>query len=1010
MKKILILLLLLTGQTVSLFAQDLISGIVSDKNGEPLVGVFVFIKGSTKGVQTDLDGRYMMAAPAKGKSYTLCFQYLGMATQEIEVSQQRQLNITLLPDNELDAVMIVGAYGSKQRREDLVGSAFQVSSEELKDKPKLRIDNLLEGTIPGLTVEPNTDSAGSTRTRMETRVRGDASLSASNEPLWIVDGVPIYTGGNTNQMPGMQYTVSPLSFLDPDDIESITVLKDADQTTIYGANGANGVILVTTKSGSKESRLRVGATVNLGISTPDYDTMFKVMNAEQYMTVSKESWINAGYAMSDFPYQDNDYTTYTGVDTRWPEQYLGLGSELYARLNLRGGSKRITNNVSASYYLNNNIVQKDRQQRAIIHSKQGIDLWKGARLDINLQASYNLNDIFALGRSYLETYPIFSPYNTDGTYRLYNKIWDMSSHDWVKTRFLDNELPNRDYNDNTQRTVQTKGNFNFDYEIIKGLSLNAVFGIDYMHSHEDQYDSMKTLSGISDGVPVGWSGRADASYLTWTNSDILRYSGKFGRHSFELYGGLELRSQKNKYIRITGTGFANDHIKELEYAETISQYSYSNISNSRAMSYFGRLSYSFDSRYYLSANFRRDGNSAFGKYSKWGTFWSVGASWNINNEPWFHVDFMRMLKLKASYGTSGNSRVDSSSAAGTYLYGESYSYMGSIGAQIGTIPNPGLSWETTRMINIGLRAEFQNILDVEIEGYHNTTDDIISKLYISRTISDDSVYGNVGSVRNVGVELSLKTYNISTRDFSWVTTLNMSHNSNKVMDLYNGVTRSFGTYVWMVGYDKSTWNLVRWAGVDPSDGSPMWYDKNGNITKVYDADNRTVDHTKNASPILTGGMTNHISWKNLSLSFQINYSIGGYALATYALTFINDGYGLTGNTGNNQAVEIYYYRWQTPGQVTSFPKVSAISTRSGSTSTRFLYNKTSFSLSNIALTYRFPKRWMDAMRISDASVSFICNNVYLFTPDQKRDFNSYKTMKYGYPVTRTFTLGVNFNF
>ena len=239
----LVLLFCFTIGANSALAQDFVTGVVTDKGGEPLVGVFVYPKGSTKGVQSDLDGKYRIAAPAAGKSYTLCFQYLGMVTQEFVIKQQRKLDVTLLPDNELDAVMIVGAYGTKQRREDLVGSAFQVNADALKDKPKLRVDNALEGLIPGMTIENTSDSAGSPRDRLSIRVRGDASLSGGNEPLWVIDGVPLYTGGNTNQMPGMSYTVSPISFLDPDDIESITVLKDADQTTIYGANGSNGVIL-----------------------------------------------------------------------------------------------------------------------------------------------------------------------------------------------------------------------------------------------------------------------------------------------------------------------------------------------------------------------------------------------------------------------------------------------------------------------------------------------------------------------------------------------------------------------------------------------------------------------------------------------------------------------------------------------------------------------------------------------------------------------------------------------
>ncbi|HBH08604.1 MAG TPA: SusC/RagA family TonB-linked outer membrane protein, partial [Rikenellaceae bacterium] len=321
--------------------ERLVKGTVTSQDGEPLVGAFVYVKNSKQGVNTDVDGRYEIAAPAEGQSYTLVFQFLGMTTKEFAVSGPKTLNVRLADDSSLEEAVIVGAYGVKQKKEDMIGSAFQVNSDALKDKPKARIDNILNGLVPGLLVENNTDAAGSTRGRLNVRVRGNASLSASNEPLWIIDGVPTYTGGRTNLMPGMSTSVSPLSMIDPNDIESITVLKDADQTTIYGANGANGVILVTTKRGvAGNMPLKVSATVNYGVSSPDKSTMVKVMNASQYLEVAKEAWVNGGNLMSDFPYQDNDYNSYSTTSTDWFNEYIGLGSSLYASLSLSTGTKK----------------------------------------------------------------------------------------------------------------------------------------------------------------------------------------------------------------------------------------------------------------------------------------------------------------------------------------------------------------------------------------------------------------------------------------------------------------------------------------------------------------------------------------------------------------------------------------------------------------------------------------------------------------------------------------------
>lgn len=469
----------------------LVKGTVTSNDGEPLAGAFVYVKNSKLGVNTDLDGHYEIAAPMEGKSYVLVFQFLGMTTKEFTVSGPKTLNVSLMDDSSLEEAVIVGAYGVKQKKEDMIGSAFQVNADALKDKPKARIDNILNGLVPGLLVENNTDAAGSTRGRLNVRVRGNASLSASNEPLWIIDGVPTYTGGRNNLMPGMSTSVSPLSLIDPNDIESITVLKDADQTTIYGANGANGVILVTTKRGvAGNMPLKVSATVNYGVAAPDKSTMVKVMNASQYLEVAKEAWVNGGNKMPDFPYQDNDYNSYSTTSTDWFNEYIGLGSTLYASLSLSTGTKKAKTYVSGSYYRNENTVKTDESQRFYLRMNQDYDLTECLKMGVSLMATYNNDDLFPLSYEYLENLPIFSPYLEDGkTYRLYNKIWSDTGKDFIMKKFLGNKLPNREYNDNIQNSLKTIGNFKLDWTIIDGLKLSSVFGVEYQHHHGSLYYS-----------------------------------------------------------------------------------------------------------------------------------------------------------------------------------------------------------------------------------------------------------------------------------------------------------------------------------------------------------------------------------------------------------------------------------------------------------------------------------------------------------------------------------------
>ena len=984
--------------------KEFVKGKVISDDGEPLVGVMVYIKGSASGVSTDLDGNYSIQAPPEGTTYTLVFHYIGMQPEEIIVGKQRVLDVTLLQDNELEGSMIVGAYGTRQSREDLVGSAFQVNSEQLKDKPKTRVDNLLEGLVPGMKIEPNTDAAGSVRPRYETRIRGEASLNASNEPLWVIDGVPVYTGGTTNIVPGMPSTVSPLSYLDPNDIESITVLKDADQVTIYGANGSNGVILITTKSGSRNVPLNVSATVNFGVAAIDRSTMLKVMDASQYLEVAKEAWTNAGNKPSSFPYQDNEYNSYSTTSTDWADEYLGLGSNLYANVTLSSGTEKVTTQVAGSYYRESDIVRKNAQQRFTFRARNNFKLADWLDFDSILSASLNDNNMFNLGKEYLDTPPIFEPYLPDGSYRLKNMIYDNTGfkYKW----FTKNKVPDRKESDDRQKSLKTSANFSLNARIVKGLTVTAQYSIDYTHSHHDQYSSRMTISGIdTSGEPVGYSRRNDASYITWTNVDRINFDRKFGKHSVSAYAGLELHQQKNKYLNASGHGFINDAIKELEYANENTIIAGSNTMIDRTMSYFVRGAYSYDSRYYVSANYRRDGNSNFGTYARWSDFWSAGLSWNIHKEAFFKSNTVSMLKIKASYGTSGNSRVDASQATGTYKYGSSLSYGGSAGAVIGSVPNPGLSWETTRMINAGARIELKDYLAVELEYYNNYTKDLLSKIYVSRTISPDRIYANVGEISNQGVELDITSTNIRRGGFEWTTSFNIAHNRNRITRLYGGTSTSFGSVIWMEGYDANTWYLIEWAGVDPSDGMPMWYDKEGNLTKTYDPTNRKPG--KNSTPIVFGGLINTFRYMNWSLSFQINYNIGGYTLPTYASVYYADGYDII---SGNQAVEVYHNRWKTPGQPATFPKVSQASTKSGMNSTRFLYDKTYFQLSNLVLSYSFPEKLIRRSKLDGVSVSLIADNLYLLTPDQKRGFNSYKTLKNAYPESRTFTLSFNIKF
>ena len=990
---------------------DVVAGTVLDTNGDPLAGVTVQQRGTQNKTVTDIEGRYTIRLKA-GAARTLTFSYVGMTTQTL-AAKGSILRVVMKEDaNSLQDVVVLGAYGTAQKRSDLVGSAYQVNADQLKGLPQQRLDVMLDGLIPGVKIDPNTNDPGSPRTRYEVRVRGEASLTASNEPLWVIDGTPMYTGDKTNQMPGTSYTVSPLSFINPDDIASITVLKDATATSIYGADGANGVILVTTKKG-RAGTMRISVNTQYGIAHIDESTAPKVMNAQQWLTAARAAYANAGLDMRTFPYQDNELNQYSTTDTDWRDVFYGTGTTFLTNVAVSGGSQKTDYYVSGQYYQNDKTIKGNTQQRMSLASNVNLKLHKRVKLGIDLSASYNNNDLFALGREYYELLPIYSPYNADGTYRLYNMVVDGLNADgtphFVKQRFLSNSVPERDQNDNNQKSWYVHTNFNLKYDIIDGLTYTGQFAYDYTSTLEQTYSSQKNWTGMSStGEPIGYSRRSSADITNWTTVHRLNFNRTFGKHTVSAIAGFEAGSRDYTTMYVTGSGFINDNIRDVSQANTRDGYNSS--SRRRKVSVLGQATYSFDHRYYLTVNGRKDGNSQFGSDVRWANFASVGASWNIHNEKFFHIPWINVLKLKASYGANGNSRIGSLQSLGTYVYSNSNSYNGEMGGVQSQSPNSRLSWETTYMTNLGLRIAALNRIDLEVEYYHNRTKNLLSQLPVSLLTANTRVYRNVGEIVNKGIELNLTTRDfVANREggFSWTTDFNLAHNENRLTKSYRGTQVNFTDGIsWIEGQDTKTYYLVRWAGVDPYDGSPMWYDANGNITKTYDSVNNRV-RGKSANSTVTGGMTNTLSYKGFSLRFLLNYQFGGYAYSTFASIMNSDGYSVL---SYNQAIEQQNF-WRNPGDIARNPLPQAgVSTGSSRTSTRFLYRKDLVRLQNVVLTYQLPRSLVSGWGLSNASVSLIGDNLMAYCPYSGSDHNSYKTVMSGYPLERTFTLSLNVGF
>lgn len=986
----------------------IVSGIVTDDAGGSLPGVTITEKSTGRKVITDADGHYLFTSSTRHPILT--FSYVGMKSVTRTPAADGRLDVSLSEDGKtIEDVVVVGAYGTAQKRSDLVGSAYQVTSKDLEGLPQMRLDKILDGLIPGVKVDINSDSPDNSRPRYNVRVRGDASMSASNEPLWIVDGVQMYTGGTTNQMPGQSSSISPLSFINPDDIESITVLKDATATTIYGADGANGVILVTTKHGRK-GKLNIRADVQYGIAKIDRSTAPKVLNAKQYMELAREAYANAGLNATQFPFQDNELNAFSTTDTDWLDVFYGTGNTLQANFSANGGGDRADYYLSASYYENKATVKGNQQRRFALRSNTNFQLHRKVRFTADLSASYNTNDLFNMGGDYYENLPIYSPYNLDGTLRLFNRtvtgVDANGTPTFTDTKFF-NSVAEREQNDNSQKALYASGNFTLRVDIIRGLHYTGQFGVNFQSNLERTYSSMNNWTGMNSLTDrQGYSSRQSLHLSTWTTIHRLNFNRTFGKHTVAAVAGFEASATDYTTVGATGSGFINDNIHSVSYAND--RKGTNTTSKSHKASFLGQASYNYDSRYYLTVNARRDGNSQFGTDVRWANFSSVGVSWNIHNEKFFNIPWMNVLKLRATYGTNGNSRIGSLEAMGLYTYGSSYSYNGETGGVQSGSPNRKLSWETTHMTNLGLRTEIFNRFDFEFEFYRNYTKNLLSNLDVSRTTGDTRVYRNVGEIENKGIEFSFTSRNFIAKkegDFAWTTDLNLAHNSNVLKKLYNGIQKNFNTTSYIEGYDIHTYFLVRWAGVDPYDGMPMWYDVNGNITKTYSTANRVP--YKNSNPDVTGGVTNTFSYKGFTLRFLLNYQFGGYAFTSFGRATSSDGLNIA---SENQSIE-QLKRWQKSGDIVENPKpIWGVSTGSVMNSTRYLYNKTLIRLQNLFFSYRLPSKLVHGWGVNDLSVSFIGDNLMAYSPYSGKDHNSYKTTMGGYPTERTFSLAVNIGF
>ena len=980
---------------------------VTDANGQALSGATVAVAKSKRSGVTDAQGNITLNLDA-GDVITV--SYVGYVTQEIKMAEgKNSLMVVLQTKPSTNDEVVVMAYGQKKRKTEMVGSAYQINADRIANLPAGRVDALLDGQIPGLRVTLNTDGATSTKPRMNLRLRGTGSFNASNEPLWIVDGTPFFTGDRTNMVPGIQTSVTPLSYINPEDIESITVLKDAAAAAIYGANASNGVILITTKSGTK-SDPTFSLSLQNGFSRINKNTKYKTLNGAEYMELAKESFVNAGRDLAYFPYNDNDQNNYSQTNTDWTDEFYGTGIVNNATLSLRGGTDKFDYAVSGGFFNSKATIKGNTQMRASVSANLRYKVTKKLDIGVISRYSFNKNKTFNPSMDYLDLLPIFSPYNNDGTYRMYNKKITGTAPNgdpiYTEVKFF-NSVAEREQNDDIQKGNVLNNNFILGYEIIKGLKSTTQYGVDYQEVKQNIYSARTNWSGKNEqGDPVGYASRSYNKTVTKTFIERLNYSKSFGIHHISALAGLELLSKKSNTSYLSVSGFEDDNHRDVKYAAKINSTNDSKREDKQA-SYFGQVEYNYDRKYYIQFTGRRDGSSTFGSDARWGNFSSAGIGWNLKNDLFKLYDNIDYLRLDATFGKTGNSRLSNQETFGIYAISTDKGYDDVEGAILSNIPNPLLRWEAAYQTNLKLNMGLFNKLTFLIEAYRKKTVDAIVSVPVSRATGETSAQSNTGVLLNEGIEATIK-WNVighERKQFQWWIEVNASHNKNKAVELYNDNGKANGNYIWSEGTDINTLYLIRWAGVDPRDGAPLWYDANGNLTRTYNIDNRVPWRSSN--PDLFGGIRNQLEYRQFTLSALISYQLGGYEFSTFGRGINSDGLNIE---ADNQSVN-QLDRWQRPGDVAINPKpVWGISTRSVMNSTRFVQKATFLRLQNLTLGYALPAKTLKRLNVKDCTIHLIGNELGFWTPYDKTNRNSYKQSRSGYPLETSFLLAINVTF
>jgi TonB-dependent starch-binding outer membrane protein SusC len=979
----------------ALAQERVISGIVtSDEDGSPMPGVNVIVKGTTTGTVTDVSGAYKLSL-AEGRTI-LTFSFIGFQTQEVEVGARSVIDVTMEPDvSQLQELVVVG-YGTQSKRLT-TQNVSDVSAKNFANMPVLSPQEALQGQAAGVQMVGTSGVIGSAAT---VRVRGVASLNNAN-PLYVVDGVPLNNENRSDGLGGA--SLNPIAEINPADIESISVLKDAAAVAIYGSRGANGVILIKTKSGGKNQETQFNVDYYTGWSNPTYTRT--MMNADQYRQYA------ADIATADgTPTDPNDPNEFPQTSFDWPAAVLQTGKVNNYSLSANGGNEKTAFYVGGTYFNQDSYTIGNAADKINARINLTHDARENLRFGVNLgitRLQYDRinadNSTFApLTSAYLQL-PWVMPRDENGSY--------------VNTGFVANVLAIEDLSDYTTISRRTTGNFFTEWDILPSLTFKSDFGIDLVQL-EQFYRDPDIVS------PGGYGYKSIDQDNKWLSTNTLNYSKDFGEHTVSALAGYSFETSVYSSIEVEGSGFVSDDLPNVNSAATKS------ITNAEGsqwalLSYFTRLNYSFRNKYLFEVSARRDGSSRFGADKRFGNFYAVSGGWILSEESFLKdVSFVNFLKLSTSYGIAGNDQIGRFGSLGLYQGGVTADYAGLPGLTPNQPANPLLSWEETKQFDVSLDfTTLKNRLDISASYYLKNTDGILLAVPLPYTTGFSSRNQNVGALRNKGVDLMLTSKNIQSADFNWETSFNVGFLNQEVTKLpddnvdLDGNPFIAGTSSQRVvqGHTSNEFFLIRYKGINPDTGEAEWLTKDGEVTTTPTANDRVF--AGSAIPKFTGSLRSTMTYKGFDFTFMLNF-VNGNKVYLDDMRFTDNPNNVGGFNLHSRLLNY----WKQPGDNAYAPALDASTFGTfAQRSTQQLFDGSYLRLRNVTIGYTLPKSVLDRTFLTRARVYAMGTNFLTFSKltdwqvdpeingggtDPRDQGESFFTS----PQSKTITVGVNIGF